>query len=97
MNTIVLFLTIAASGRPYYTAKTWLTHNFITPTGKTLEMLAPKATTDITQLPDGAITALLCPEDLTGMSVDELTDPDGEFALPLSMTIDYITGQPIVD
>ena len=96
MNHITLFLTLAASGRPYYTAKQWITHSFKTPTGRVLEMLAPKSTADLTQLPDGAITAILCPNECIGHTLEDLTDPEGEFGLPETIDIDYTTGAIIV-
>jgi len=92
-KSIKLMLTQSVNTlRWYYTVKDFASFTFTTPTGMALEMLAPRSTTDVSKLPDTAITAVLCPKELNDYSRDELIDPDGEFALPETIVIDPSTG-----
>jgi hypothetical protein len=95
-ESIKLMLTQSINTlRWYYTVKDFKNVAFVTSSGYSAELLAPRSTTDVSKLPDTAITALLCPKELNDLTREELTDPDGEYAFPETITIDPSTGQPI--
>jgi len=89
MTDLTLFLTQSKAGRWYYTAKTFITWTFEAKDGSEVEMLSPKSTTDLSKLPDTAITAVILPLSFNDHDRDEILE-----VFPESMVIDYETGQP---
>tara|TARA_Y100000310_G_C20038419_1_gene515028 strand:- start:242 stop:526 length:285 start_codon:yes stop_codon:yes gene_type:complete len=91
MNPIKVFLTQAANTRWYYTAKTFTTWMLTIADGSQVEMLAPKSTTDLSRLPDTAITVALLPKEYNDYQKSDL------IALGFSETImiDPETGQQV--
>ena len=87
------FLTQAANGRWYYTAKTFSEWFITINDGTQVPMLAPKSTTDLSKLPDSAITVALLPKDYNGWTKDDLISA----GFPETMKINPVDGTQVTD
>ncbi len=92
MELITAYLTIAQSGRAYYSVNNWTESKLKCADGSSLMLLSNKSNVDTRKLGDDAITSALLPDEFTGFdSVEDLLAENPQ--LPKAIKLNTITGE----